>query len=853
MRRSASRPSDLDRDRYGKELQRDLLKLVYDTTPIVLAANLVNATLIAIVFYEHQPLAVLAPWWSLMVLMVVLRGVLWLRSGWTAETNRPWLRVTVISAAISGVLWGAAGLFFYSPGDVTQIMVLGFVLGGMGAGAVSALTPCLPAFYAYLLPSALPFFIRLSIEGDMPHLAMAVAVGLYIVSLCLLGHKANRWLTESVLRRLANADLIRSLESRVTERTNELRALNGQLHRDIAERVRAETVLADYADRQTAIADFGRTALSGIELHLLFDHAVALVRERLDVAGAAVVEVQMDGGEHCVRASAGKDPAAFTCNARPGLADHPPRPPAADRPPKPGNASEPALTVSPESGDRAESAQALISDRRSPYGVLIALANRPRRFSAIDLSFLRSIANMLTSAIDRKRSEQDIEHLALHDPLTGLPNRELFRNHLHQELARVRRSHGMLALLLLDLDHFKDVNDTLGHPIGDRLLETVAHRLRDCVRAVDAPARLGGDEFAVILSDLRSPAEAAAVAQKIVERVSEPFMLDGHKTRVGASIGITISPCDDIEVDGLLRNADLALYRAKTEERNTYRFYSADMTVQIEDRKALEHDLIDALERNELFMEYQPQFHLGSGRLAGAEALVRWRHPTRGLLVPDVFIPIAEMTGLIVPLGRWVLDRVAADMRAMRDAGAPTIFIATNISLSQCRSDELVRTVERIAARDGWGYDWLELEVTEHLFLPPSDGIDVLRRLRNLEVTISIDDFGTGYSSFGRLINLPVDKIKIDRTFVSGLGNNNNADMLVRAIIALAKSLGMMVTAEGVETEAQLAFLAAEGCTFGQGHYLGPPMAPQTLTALLDTNLRVPAVDIGVDIDRKIR
>jgi len=829
--------TDVNRQDHGDELQHELLKIVYDTTPIVLAANLINGTLVAGVFYGHHPLAWLATWWLLMCFMVVVRGALWIWYRRDPGTNRRWSRVAIVSSATSGVLWGSAGLVLYSPDSVSQTMVLGFVLGGMGAGAVSALTPCLPAFHAFLILSILPYSVRLASEGDVHHWAMALALGLYMISLCLLGRKANRWLTESVLSRITNADLIRSLESRVAERTNELRSLNEQLHLDIAERIRAETVLADYADRQTAIADFGRTALSGIDLDLLFDHAVALVRNRLDVAGAAVIEASTDSGEQIVRATAGLVPSTFLADPRPGLSDHPQSAVPANQRSDIANFSWNAAASSTGPDNQTESAQALISNRQHPYGVLIALAEVPRPFSAIDLSFLRSIANMLTSAIERKRSEQDIEHLALHDPLTGLPNRELFRNHLHQELARLKRTQGMLALLLLDLDHFKDVNDTLGHPIGDRLLETVAQRLKDCVRAVDAPARLGGDEFAVILSDLRSPDEAAAVARKIVKRVSEPFMLDGHKTRIGASIGITMSPLDDTNVDGLLRNADLALYRAKSEQRNTYRFYSSDMTVQIEDRKALEHDLIDAIERDELFMEYQPQFDLASGRLAGAEALVRWRHPVRGLLVPDVFIPVAEMTGLIVPLGRWVLERVAADVRALRDAGSTPIFIATNISLSQCRNDDLVRAVEQIVARDGCGYDWLELEVTEHLFLPPSDGIDALRRLRNLGVTISIDDFGTGYSSFGRLINLPVDKIKIDRTFVSGLGKSGTAAMLVRAIIALAKSLGMTVTAEGIETQQQLALLAAEGCTFGQGHYLSPPLSSEQYTAFLQQEL----------------
>ena len=482
VKESVHAGTDLDRDGHGETIEHDLLKLVFDNTLIVLAANLVNGTLIAGVFYGVHPSPLVVGWWALMVLMVAARVVLWLWYRGGAGSNRRWSRVAIASAAVSGVLWGAAGLLFYSPEDVTRTMVLGFILGGMGAGAVSALAPCLPAFHAYLLPSVLPFFLRLVMEGDLHHWVMAAAVGLYLVSLCLLGRRANRWLTESVSRRLANENLIHSLERRVAERTSELKDVNTRLHLDIAERVRAETALADYADRQAAIADFGRLALSGMEIGVLFDNAVSLVRDRLAVAGAAVIETSAESGERIVRASAGVAP-LHASRRRPAPACPTISPSRLRTDPRLGD-EDPAIVAGPDalstgpgsfpgSGARADSAQAVISNRQYPFGVLVALSDAPRDFSRIDMSFLRSIANMLTSAIERKRAEQDIEHLALHDPLTGLPNRELFRNHLYQELARLRRGRGMLALLLLDLDHFKDVNDTLGHPIGDRLLETV--------------------------------------------------------------------------------------------------------------------------------------------------------------------------------------------------------------------------------------------------------------------------------------------------------------------------------------------------------------------------------------------
>jgi diguanylate cyclase (GGDEF)-like protein len=345
----------------------------------------------------------------------------------------------------------------------------------------------------------------------------------------------------------------------------------------------------------------------------------------------------------------------------------------------------------------------------------------------------------------------------------------------------------MLAVLLLDLDHFKDVNDTLGHPIGDRLLAAAAGRLRACLRETDTPARLGGDEFAIILPDLRSPEDAASVARKLVNRLSEPFRLDGHELHIGASIGITISPSDAADVDGLLKTADLALYRAKMEGRYTYKFYATYMGAQVEARKTLENDLRHALKRNELFLEYQPQFDLATYRLCGAEALLRWKHPNRGLLPPDNFVPIAEATGLIIPLGRWVLECVALQMQEWKAAQLPPILIAVNVSLSQCRRGDLVRTIEEISTRTAWDLGQLELEVTEQIFMAQGmgDSVATLRRLSSLGVTISIDDFGTGYSSLGRLQRLPVDKLKIDKSFVAELGNSRDAEMIVRAILRL--------------------------------------------------------------------
>lgn len=840
MPQSFEQTLDLDRHRLCRELDDELVKLMFSMSPVVLAANLINGTLIAAVFFRSHPPPLVAVWWLLTVILIGVRSVLWFRYRRQNGSSRRWLGMAIAGSAISGVLWGAAGFAFFPSGSETQRMVLGLVLGGMGAGAVTALTPCLPAFYAFLFPAVVPFCVQIALNGDTDHLTMAAACVLYLIALTILGRRANMWLKDSMLRRFENAELVRSLERRVEERTTKLKQVNERLHHDIAERTRVEAVLAKHGDRQAAIADFGRLALSGIDLDELFGKAAMLVRDKLEVASAAVIEQPADAREVVPRAAISFQAEAST--GRPGatLADHPQRTldatatirSTADSPADLGKLAE-----------LATSAEAVISHRDRPFGILVAADASPRTYTENDVNFLQSIANMLAAAIERKGAEHDIQRLALRDSLTGLPNRELFREQLQQELAQTQRSRHMLAVLLLDLDNFKDVNDTLGHPIGDRLLVAVAKRLKSCLRAVDAPARLGGDEFAIILSELRAPEDAAVVARKVVDGLSEPFQLDGHELHIGASAGITVSPCDGSDVDGLLRNADLALYRAKSEGRNTHRFYAADMALQVEARKALETDLRQALDRGELFLLYQPLLDLKTRRPIGAEALLRWRHPTRGVLLPDEFIPVAEAMGLIVRLGRWVLERVAEQILEWRRSGLPPIPIATNISLSQCRRGDLVATIEDIAARTTGDLDWLELEVTEHLFLPPGSGdvVATLQHLRDLGVTISIDDFGTGYSSLGRLRHLPVDKIKIDKSFIAELVTSRDAEMLVRAIITLAKSLGMTVTAEGVENDRQIEFLIAEGCDSAQGYQISWPLPQRDFAAML----RNAAVRIG--------
>lgn len=831
MIKPLERTLDMDQNLLSSDIDSELLRLLFTMMPVVLATNLVNGTLIAAVFFRSIGPPVAAVWWLLLVIVLAARGVIWVQYRRHNGSSRRWAAIAIAGSATSGVIWGSTSFLFLTPGSETQQMVLGFILGGMGAGAVTALTPCLPAFYVYLFPAVVPFCVRLTLQGDADHLTMAAACVMYLIAITILGRKANMWLKESVMRRFENVELVRSLERHVDDRTTKLKQVNEQLCRDIAERRRAEAALAKHSERQAVIAHFGRLALSGIDLDWLFGNAVELVRDQLEVAGAAVIEEPFDVRNAVLRAAVGLKTAP-SLERSAALADHPQGaldPSAGDQ-----SADDDPVDLR-RLRDLEMSAEAVISQDERQFGVLLAVDVTPRTYSANDINFLQSIANMLAAVIERKRAEDDVQRLALQDPLTGLPNRGLFQDYLQQELVRAKRSRHMLAVLLLDLDHFKDVNDTLGHPIGDRLLVVVAERLRASLRATDTAARLGGDEFAIILSEIRSPEDAAAVARKVVDSMSEPFKIEGHALHIGVSVGITISPDDGADVDDLLRNADLALYRAKAEGRNIHRFYAVEMTVRVEARKAIEHDLRRALERDELLLVYQPQFDLVSNRATGAEALLRWQHSTRGLLLPDEFIPVAEATGLIVPLGRWVLQRVAEQTLEWRKCRLPRIRIAANVSLSQCRRGDLLATVQEIATRVAGDLDWLELEVTEHLFLTPESGdaVATLRRLSDLGVTISIDDFGAGYSSLGRLRDLPVDKIKIDKRFIADLGIRHDAEKLVRAIIALAKSLDITVTGEGVEGDYQLDFLIAEGCDCAQGYRLSPPLPHQEFAAML--------------------
>jgi diguanylate cyclase (GGDEF)-like protein/PAS domain S-box-containing protein len=491
--------------------------------------------------------------------------------------------------------------------------------------------------------------------------------------------------------------------------------------------------------------------------------------------------------------------------------------------------------------DRTGSWHGEIWDRRKNGEVFPELLS----ISAVldDAGKLIHYVGVCTDISSLKQYEEKLRYQALHDALTGLPNRFQFQERFQEMLARVARQNSQLAVMVLDLDRFKHVNDSLGHAVGDELLKQVAERLKSRLRQVDVIGRLGGDEFAVILDNISGTHSAAAAAGRLLSAFATPFSLSGHEIFVSSSIGISCCPADSSDAETLLKNADAAMYRAKADGRNSYRYFSAEINARALENLLMSTGLRLALERDELVLHYQPRIDLSSGAISGAEALVRWQHPELGLLPPVRFIPIAEEMGLIEAVGEWVLKEACRQMRRWRDAGLQLESVAVNLAARQFTEASFSAKVAATLEEVGLEARYLELELTESMVMQQPDRVvKVLSELKSMGVTLAIDDFGTGYSSLSYLKRFPIDFLKIDRSFVKDLPGNAEDVAITSAIIAMAKSLGLQLIAEGVETQAQRDLLHRQGCHHGQGYLFSKPVAPEQLERLL----RAPTEGLGV-------
>lgn len=597
---------------------------------------------------------------------------------------------------------------------------------------------------------------------------------------------------------------------------------------DVTAKKLDELALRSRAHQQVLVASLGRLALSDTDLDEVFDAAAAAVTEGLRVEFGRVLLVS-DDDAFDVRAGVGweADWVGRRVHAREGRTHlgfvvEQQGPVIVDDFRVDGRFAPSGMLAA---HGVISGIDTPIGRPERPLGLLGAYARQTHRFSQDDVGFVQSIANTLNTAIERARANERLTYMVQHDALTGLPNRLLLTDRLNVAMAQAERSGKRLALMFMDLDRFKNVNDVFGHEGGDLVLREVAARLRAGVRASDTVSRQGGDEFLIVLPEIDGDDDAARVAGKLISAVLAPFRVHDTEVVLGASIGIVCFPENGRDVESLLRNADVAMYAAKDQGRGRYQFYSAEMNARTHERLVLEGDLRHAVERDELFLAYQPQFDLASGALVGLEALVRWRHPDRGVISPSLFIPIAEDSGLIAPIGAWVLESACRQQAHWAEQGLISGTMAVNVSALQFRQADFVESVSAVLERHRLPPAMLEIELTESVVMRGIEEVrEKLGALDQLGVNVAIDDFGTGYSSLSYLKQFPIDRLKIDQSFTRGLPNDRESAGIVQAIVGLGRSLGLNVVAEGIETEAQARHLHAVGCDTGQGYLYARPV-----------------------------
>ncbi len=478
-----------------------------------------------------------------------------------------------------------------------------------------------------------------------------------------------------------------------------------------------------------------------------------------------------------------------------------------------------------------------------PIDIMLCPVETPRR--RMLLGIIRDITERKQREEDigdrRALSEDEMSHLAQHDGLTDLPNRLLLNDRLTQAISLARRNHGQLAVLFLDLDGFKHINDSLGHSVGDKLLQSVAKRLSACVRQSDTVSRQGGDEFVILLSEIKRAADAAIIAAKIIAELKRRHRIGKHRLRISASVGLSTYPNDGEDAETLIKNADTAMYDAKQSERGKYRFFKSQMSFRAVERQSLEEQLRYALERQELLVHYQPKVSLKTRAITGVEALLRWQHPERGLLLPGQFLTIAEDNSMILAIGQWVLREACRQMREWLDVGLLAVPVAVNISSLEFRSRQFVQGVQDALKNARLDPKYLELELTETgLMRHAEPTAHTLGQLKAIGLRLAIDDFGTGYSSLSYLTRLPIDTLKLDQSFLNDIIVDSDRAIIVDAVVSLGRSLKKRVIAEGVETPEQLRFIQDLGCDEGQGYYFSPPVIAQQFAKLIETRSLIP-------------
>ena len=772
------------------EVRAQQISLLFRQLPAALTATLLIAFIVVGVTWPVVDATLLLSWFIAVCLLTGHRFLLWRRfaaEAPQAEQMDPWLRSFVFGTLISGILWGAGGILLAGQ-DLLHQFFFALLLAGLAAGGVSTLSSYRGVYAAFVLPSMVPLAVRTALYLDPVHVSMASMMLLFVALMLGISTRIHATIAESLRLRFRNLGLVDMLSA-----TKEnLEAANSALQKEIGEHHKAQEILMKSEQKLRLHAH--QAPLAFIEWDLAF----------------RVIEW---------------NPAAeriFGYSRQEALGHHA------------------ASLIAAERGCDSVSAlwRRLLIDKHSAQ-VTIENRTKDKRDIACEWYYtplvdaqgrVLSVMTLAQDVTANRQAQERLNYLAYHDELTGLPNRSLYNDRLSQAMIEARRQGRYVGVMLLDIDHFKMVNDTMGHEAGDELLRDIGRRLVVCLRESDTVARFGGDEYGMVLADMADPRDAIFVAQKMLDSFAPPFFAGGRELFVGASIGITIYPVDSDDPDGLVKNADSAMYHAKAQGRNNFQFYSAELTARAQSRLDTETSLRRALERREFLLYYQPKFSLETGGMTGVEALIRWQHPELGMVPPRDFIGIAEESGLILPIGEWVLREACQQVKGWHDEGLGQVTLAVNLSTKQFRHHRLKETLVTILAETGFDPRYLEFEITESMLMESSAAVsEVLADLKTLGISISVDDFGTGYSSLSYLKRFPIDALKIDRSFVRDIPADQDDAAIVRAIIAMSHSLRMRVIAEGVETKEQQQFLRTEGCDEIQGYLSGRPVPPEEL------------------------
>ena len=611
-----------------------------------------------------------------------------------------------------------------------------------------------------------------------------------------------------------------------------LATMQARTYRSLRESREAEAALRESEGRFRSLARFGQSAVVKSEPAELVEKAARAIFDALCPDAVAYIDTDPSTGKLVLR--------ALVAPSLPDVRPAPVRSLGNDPIVQVFASGQVALVGGAElpfpwAHDLGRTALVPVRTDDKVRSVLCICSKQTAGFGAEEVNFLQATSNVLSTALQRVESEARLAYLAQFDPLTGLPNRALLADRFSQMIVQAKRRDSPLAVLFIDLDQFKDVNDTLGHAGGDGLLKQVGARLESAVRTADTVARISGDEFAIVLTDLVRPEDAALVAQKIIDDLGMPVDVDGREVFVTASVGIATYPADGIEAETLIGAADAAMYRAKQLGRNTYQFFTAEINQRSRARVQLGSELRRALEREEFTLSYQPRYRLASRQPSGAEALLRWEHPERGMVPPHEFIPVLEETGLIVPVGEWAIRRACEDLKQWQSVASRIAPVSVNLSARQFRQPDLHERIKVLVCSSGVDPKLIEFEITEsQLMQDPHHANQVMRALCDAGMSIAIDDFGTGYSSLAYLTRFPVSALKIDRSFVRNMSRDKNDATIVRTIIEMAHSLGFTVIAEGVETEEQATLLHLLRCEQAQGYLFGRPMPAHELIRLYD-------------------